>query len=236
MQRLIKQLSHSVLLISLILLSSNSWSMTLDQQRAGFLRAENLIRKGNSQQFKAALSGLEDYPLFPYLNYQWLKKHLAQDSKIKSFLKENADTRYAGLLRSKWLNYLARQQQWKTYLKNYQHGSNTSLQCHYHWAQYRTGKTTAALRGAKKLWLVGKSQPKACDALFKKLIQSRFLSNDMIWKRFQLALQKGNISLAKYVMRLLDTKQQKSNEQEFPPISQNSLGPLSTIFHKLSFF
>ncbi len=63
-----------------------------------------------------------------------------------------------------------------------------------------------ALSAARKLWVVGKSQPAICNPLFKKLQASKFFTRELLWQRFQAALKNRKVSLAKYVKRLMGKK------------------------------
>ncbi|MGZ8185338.1 MAG: transglycosylase SLT domain-containing protein, partial [Methylobacter sp.] len=99
---------HAILLFwGLILLQGSVLSSPLDRQRSDFLMAEKLIAERNDQALLNLSAGLQDYPLYPYLQYQWLINYLPQTDKILAFLSVYKDTRYADLLRSKWLYYLA---------------------------------------------------------------------------------------------------------------------------------
>jgi soluble lytic murein transglycosylase len=200
-----------IIIISLLMFSSANWGLALDQQRVAFQQAEKLIATGQEKQFKAALSGLENYPLFAFLNYSWLRENLEKSKEIQVFLEENNQTPYASLLQQKWLRYLAKQQQWGEFKKHYnQQSQSQKLQCHYHWAQYKTGQHQKAIQGAQKLWMVGYSQPKACDKLFAVLVKSQFLKTTRIWQRFKLALKKNNVGLANYLSKKLPKTQRKT--------------------------
>lgn len=176
---------------------------TLEQQRTDFLRAERLIAQRDDEAFWAIGESLKDYPLYPYLQYQWLKNNLHQTSRILGFLTEYKDTRYAGLLRSQWLSYLARHESWHEFLQHYQPSGNSALECQFYWAKYQTGDVQLALNEAKRLWTVGNSLPKECDALALALIKSPLFTQELIWQRFELALKKNNVQLAEYLKRLL---------------------------------
>lgn len=176
---------------------------TLEQQRTDFPRAEKLIAQKNDEAFWAIGESLKDYPLYPYLQYQWLKNNLHQTSRVLGFLTEYKDTRYAGLLRSQWLSYLARHESWHEFLQHYQASGNSALECQFYWAKYQTGDVRLALNEAKRLWTVGSSLPKECDALASALIKSPLFTQELIWQRFELALKKDNVQLAEYLKRLL---------------------------------
>ena len=151
---------------------------------------------------------MADYPLYPYLQYQWLKNNLSQTDKILAFLSIYKDTRYADLLRSKWLDYLANNDRWVEFLRYYQASDNTALECQFYWANYKVGNQQLALNEAKRLWVTGDTQPKECDPLLSALTQSPVLTPDLIWQRFELALKKDNKPLASYAQQFLDKPDQ----------------------------
>jgi len=183
--------------------------LTLDEQRKEFLRAERLVKKGKTRLFFKKSEGLKNYPLYPYLQYQWLKKNLNQTDRIKDFLNQYAETRYAGLLNYKWQIYLAKHKKWTEFINQYSHTNNTKIQCYYYLAKYKTGAKKEALTGAGKLWVVGKSQPSECDAVFKVFIESSFFTPVVIWQRFDAALANKKVKLAKYIKRLMSKKDQQ---------------------------
>lgn len=195
-------LQNTVLILFLAMAPTIVLSEIRDQQRSDFLLAEQLIAHGKDDAFFKIGSTLVDYPLYAYLQYQWLTKHLEHSSKILSFLQNYKDTRYAGLLRSKWLAYLAEQQRWREFVQNYQANGSTALVCLFHWANYNLGHKHQALQEAKRLWLVGASQPPECEPLFSALTMSPFLTSDLIWQRFEWALKEDNVLLANYLRNL----------------------------------
>ncbi len=185
---------------------------SLTVQRQKFVLAEKAIARGNDKAFLFHTKELINYPLYPYLQYQWLLKNLHKSNQVKAFFKDHKKTRYARLLKYKWQLFLAKHRQWKRYLKQYSKTRNTKLQCYYYRAKYNTGYKKEGLLGAKRLWVVGKSQPDECDPLFKVLRDSRYFTRDMQWQRFASALAKGNSGLAKYVRRSMSKKDQKIAE------------------------
>ncbi len=208
----IKYRLSSLLLCSLSFFSGPVFSDNLDQQRQDFLLAERLVEQGNELAFLNLSATLSDYPLYPYLQYQWLINNLAQTDKILSFLSVYNDTRYADVLRSKWLVYLADNERWAELVHYYQADDDVALECRFYWANYKLGNQQLALNAAKRLWAVGDSQPKACDALLSALALSPELTPDLIWQRFELALKKDNKALASTVQRLLDKSGQQRAE------------------------
>jgi len=181
---------------------------SLTEQRQKFVLTEKAITRGNDKAYLYHMGALKNYPLYPYLKYQWRLKNLHKSKKIQAFLKDHAKTRYAWLLKYRWQLYLAKNKHWKDYIKQYSKTNNTKLQCHFYRAKYNTGSKKEALLGAKKLWAVGKSQPDECDPIFEVLKDSRYFTRDLLWQRFSSALSRGNAGLAKYVKRSMSKKDQ----------------------------
>jgi len=201
-------------------------TFSLQDQRKEFLLTEKIIKKGGSPLLFSRDDVLLHYPLYPYLQYQWLQKNFAETKKIKDFLRYYKDTRYAGLLRYKWQIYLAKHKNWPEFIAQYKKTNNTKLQCYYYRAKYNLGAKTEALTGAKKLWVVGKSQPSECDPVFKALLGSSFLTKDMLWQRFDSAVSKRKLPVAKYVKKLMSKNDQKTaqlwlNVHSNPSLIQN---------------
>ena len=204
----IKCIPGSLLLCGLFFFSSTVFSNTLEQQRQDFLLAERLVEQGNDNAFLTLSSTLADYPLYPYLQYQWLKNNLQQADKILAFLSAYKDTRYADLLRSKWLHYLADNERWIEFILYYQASDNAALECQFYWAIYKVANQQMALNEAKRLWVTEDSLPNECDPLLSALALSPALTPDLIWQRFELALKKDNRPLASYVRHLLNQPDQ----------------------------
>jgi soluble lytic murein transglycosylase len=224
----IKCIPVSLLFGSLIFFSGIVFSNTVDQQRQDFLLAEKMTNQGNESDFVTLSSTLADYPLYPYLQYQWLKNNLSKTDNILAFLSTYKESRYADLLRSTWLDYLANNERWLEFTHYYQANDNTALECQFYWATYKVGDQQLALNAAKRLWALGDTQPKECDPLLSALALSPALTPDLIWQRFELALKKDNKSLASYVQHLLNKPDQDLAEiwlqiHNKPSLIQDSL-------------
>jgi soluble lytic murein transglycosylase len=184
----------------------------LEDLRELFLQAEKALSSGKDTRYFQLADQLEEYPLYPYLQYQWLKKHLDRERQVKHFLQEHESSRYANILKRKWLYHLANKGQWQTFLQYYSTTSDKSLNCYYHRAQFKTGDKQEALEGAKELWAAGYSQPKVCDPLFTQLKKSSAFNQELFWQRFIAAMQNNKTSLAKYVKTLMTAGDQQTAE------------------------
>lgn len=204
MNREFRWLLLSVLMVSPFVALGNA----LEQKRTDFLLAEKLLEQGNEESFLNVSEGLVDYPLYPMLQYQWLKNNLVQTDKVLAFLTAYKDTRQASLLKSLWLEYLAKLGRWPEFIQYYEANDNAALACQFHWANYQTGRQQLALEAAKQLWVAGGSLPKECDPLLSALTLSPIFTPDLMWQRFEIALNKDNVLLAEYVRRLMPQEDQ----------------------------
>ncbi len=186
-------------------------SATLAEQRTRFLAAEKALNLGRTSEFHRLLPTLTDYPLYPYLHYQDIKHHLHNIplKKVSSFLDEYQNLPVSRSLRRKLLYQLARQERWQHYLDFYTPTKNVRLQCHYLDALIHMGEAETAYPDIKKLWLTGRSQPRACDRIFKHWKAAGKLTTELVWQRIELALNKGRRTLARYLLRSLPVKDQK---------------------------
>lgn len=194
-----------------ITLSSQSSSPQLVQKRADFISARNAIKRGQQTRYKKLAQGLQDYPLYPYLEYWNLNRNLStvSSAEINNFLNQYAELHLSDRLHYRWLKKLAQQGRWQLFSQYYNGSDNTEMQCYYRRALYKTGDKTAALEGVEKLWLVGRSQPRACDPLFSVWQEAGHLTQQLAWQRTVLAMNSGQVYLARYLERFLDKGQRK---------------------------
>ncbi|HSX71465.1 MAG TPA: lytic murein transglycosylase, partial [Pseudomonas sp.] len=157
----------SLLLVSTLSLSAQAASLT--QQRQMYDEAKRALAKGDKGPYLRYANALADYPLEPYLAYDELTARLkwASNDEIEAFLTEHGDLPQAGWMKLRWLRWLAERGEWQTFANHYDPKLNfTELDCLYGQYLYKQGMKAEARAATEKLWLVGKSQPDACDALF----------------------------------------------------------------------
>jgi soluble lytic murein transglycosylase len=194
----------SVLLGSLCLLTTATsvQAASLAQQRLYYDEAKRALAKGDSAPYQRYAAALADYPLEPYLAYDELTARLktASNSEIETFLAEHGDLPQASWMKLRWLRWLAERGDWQPFVAHYDPKLNfTELDCLN--AQYLLshGQTQAGNASAEKLWLVGKSQPAACDALFERWAAAGQLSESLRWQRLKLAAEARNYALASHL-------------------------------------
>jgi soluble lytic murein transglycosylase len=191
--------------LSVVTLAS-AQAASLEQQRQYYDEAKRALAKGNSEPYRRYASALRDYPLEPYLAYDELTARLksASNQEIEKFLAEHGDLPQASWMKLRWLRWLAERGEWQTFVKYYDPALNfTELDCLYGQYQLGHGLTEAGFATAEKLWLVGKSQPEACDRLFERWETAGQLTEKKRWQRAKLAAEARNYGLAKYLTKSL---------------------------------
>ncbi len=182
------------------------------EKRAKYQRAKQLLASGKITAFREVQAELTDYPLYPYLEFNFLSSRLSRidSDQVTHFLQQHRDTPLAARLQYRWLRHLARRGQWQAYLDHYDNRmSSTELRCHALWAEHKRGNTATVLSAVEPLWMVAQSQPDACDPVFKLWRESGQLTDELAWKRFSMAIAAGRPQLASYLIRFISREQQK---------------------------
>ena len=172
-------------------------------QRQAFLQAERYISANRDADYLALAASLKNYPLYPYLHFQWLKNHLDDQNSIELYLSEYSDSRYAQQLKSKWLLNLGKQQRWDSVLSQQYPSENPETQCLFALAKYHSNQQTIALDSAKRLWLQADPHSENCDILFSLLKQSSYFDSDLAWQKFKLELSNDNPQSATQLLTFL---------------------------------
>ncbi|NNF51379.1 MAG: transglycosylase SLT domain-containing protein [Gammaproteobacteria bacterium] len=186
--------------------AQNPAEAKLSAQRSAFRDAYAHAEKGDEAGVAEHLDLLADYILLPDLEAAIIRANLkkASDYRVETFLATHNSLPVAAEVRRKWLNELARKQRWSKYLEIYTVDESTTRRCHMFTARIATGKTRQLADEILPLWLVGKSQPDACDLPFKYLDEVGYLTEARKRKRFEMAIADRNLSLARFLAGSLD--------------------------------
>ncbi|MFK7815817.1 MAG: hypothetical protein AB8B92_05730, partial [Gammaproteobacteria bacterium] len=178
-------------------------------ERDLYEKARVALSKKQVNQYQKYLAQLTEYPLYSYLIYHELRSRISRlsDDEVDAYLTTYDDGPLATRLRLAWLAQLQRKNRSDSFLKYYKGENSAALQCYFLHTKIRHGKFAENkqqyLTQVRDLWLVGKSQPKACDPLFEWYEAQGYLTKEQIWERFAIAMEKGQLGLAKYVSKKL---------------------------------
>lgn len=227
------------LVIATISCTSQALTNDFSEERKLFQKANSLLTKNKLREFKKVKDKLGDYPLVPYLDYaQYIQQRASlKHSQVNEFITENKDTPLANHLNRTWLNHLAKKQRWSEYLTHYAKHPvlSTRFICQQQLALLdgTPEQKKEALKKAKELWLVGNSQPKACDPLFKAWMKTGHPTSAEAHQRFWLALDQGNTKLARYIDKKVSAKQHKQQTSLFWQIYNKPEKVATSTFKKI---
>ncbi len=183
-------------------------------ERDVYQKARQALSKNKINQYNQHANSLTEYPLYQYLKYEELKARLSSLSNqdIDDYLATYNDGPLADRLRLIWLYQLQRKKQPESFLKYYRNDKASALQCYFLRSKIALGQfeenNKSYLNQVRDLWLVGKSQVKQCDPLFDWFDREGYLTTELIWERFDLAMSSNRSSLAKYLAKKLPSSEQ----------------------------
>jgi soluble lytic murein transglycosylase len=136
-----------------------------------------------------------------FLTYTEWSSHLPNypDPAFLNFI--DKPTPLTRKLREKWLYQLAHNKDWSTFNQYYRGSNDTTLQCYAQVARYHQGMQQSAIFAAKELWMHHGALPHACDPLFTTLLKEHDIDDHLIQQRIALALEDGNLSLARFLLK-----------------------------------
>jgi soluble lytic murein transglycosylase len=178
--------------------------------RKEFLQAERQIGSVTTEQAQKILQKFASYPLQPYLEQRRLQQFLTADERIADFLQRYKATPMDWPLRKPWLLDLARRQKGQLFLRHYNGSSDAELDClalRFKLAE-KDVDSSQLWPDVSRLWVVGKSQPKACDPLFSAWRKAGQQTPERVWQRITLAAEGGDASLIPYLKTQLPAEQQ----------------------------
>ncbi len=191
------------------------------------LAAREAFRVGDSKKLALLAKRLDGHLLEPYAVYWQLQvKLVAADPRdIRAFLAAYRNSPLSERLRVDWLKQLGRNQQWDMFDAELPNLVSDDIEMTCYALQSRVRHDTHALREARPLWFVSHTIPESCNPLFGALVEAKMLSADDLWSRIRLALEAGQVGLARRVAESLPASQAADTGQ-WAAISSNPAGYL----------
>ena len=184
--------------ICLLSLSNVARADSLDEQRNRYAQIKQAWDNKQMDVVSQLMPGLQNYPLYPYLQYRQITDDLMNQPTVTvtNFIQANPTLPPARTLKTRFINELARREDWRGLLAfSPEKPTTTEAQCNYYFAKWNTGQAEEAWQGAKELWLTGNSQPNACDRLFGAWRASGTQDPLAFLERIRLAMKAGNTRL-----------------------------------------
>lgn len=197
--------------IYLISTAGGVWADSLDQQRQRYANIKQAWDHKQMDRVKRIMPTLQDYPLYPYLQYRMLVRQNTQDTllAIKNFIQQYPTLPPVTSLFSHFINVLANRQDWQGVLSLSKEAPKpVQARCNWYYAKWATGQQQKAFEGAKQIWPRGTVLPHDCKKLFSVWQASKQISPITILLRIQLAMKAGNDRLINCLVKKLPANYQ----------------------------
>ena len=174
-----------------------------DAELERFKAAWDAAAQGDHTTFEQIKDTLQDYVLFPYLQYERYRNRRAKVpvDEMVAFLDSHRDWAFEPGLRTAWLRSLARKGRWADLVAHSEGVTDTVLRCQRARGRIILDQTDGLISEAQSLWAVGKSQPDECDPVFAWLVRSGGVTESLAWERIRLAMKADQRSLVMYLAR-----------------------------------
>lgn len=190
--------------------TAQTWE--IEEQRTAFRAMHPEAERGNWQPVLQHEQMLRDYVLWPDLRATWFRATLknADHAEVRAFLDQYGMLKPARELRYQFVLHLADSGHLPEFLdiyEQYYQGLNIAkLDCLALQAEIRAGNRNRIISRGLTLWLVGKSQANECDPVFTHLRAADALTNEHYEKRFALAIDGRNFTLARFLSKPLSAQ------------------------------
>ncbi|MDQ3184939.1 MAG: lytic transglycosylase domain-containing protein [Pseudomonadota bacterium] len=200
-----------------------------------FIAMRQAFQVGDSVRVAIYAQRLQGHVLEPYAAYYQLRPQLetitVSADTIKRFLYRYQDSPLGERLHGEWLKTLGKTRQWALFAEAYPGlaSSDTELTCYS--LQQRLAapleqrlatNDVSVFDEVRPLWFNARDLPESCTLLFDALIAAGLLTTEDVWTRLRLALEAGNVSVAKRINQYLPTNQ-ALNERKLTAAADNPL-------------
>jgi soluble lytic murein transglycosylase len=184
-------------------------------QRESFRAAYAAATRNPPGDWKKLAIGLENYPLYPYLEAAALRRNIAKASRadVERFLARWPDTLPESDVRETYLRELARRDDWTSFRVFWKGSRARDLQCDELQARLAAGEKLDFEADVAPLWSSPRSLPGACDAVFGALRASGALTDARVWDRLAEAASAGNTESAASAAALLEGREREAAER-----------------------
>jgi soluble lytic murein transglycosylase len=197
---------YLVMSVCLVTASGVAFADSIDAERQRYQQVKLAWDSNQMDTVAQLMPTLRDYPLYPYLEYRQLTQDLSQVSaaQVSDFLSRHPTLPPASSLSSRFVNELARREDWRGLLAFSPAAPKpVAARCNYYYAKWATGEQQVAWKGTSEIWLNGQALPGSCNKLFSVWQQAGHQTPLATLARMKLALKEGNASLVSYLLKQL---------------------------------
>ena len=198
------------------ILPAQAFAEKLERQRQLFRDVHASVERGSWDAVDSLPSDdrrlLQQYVLWPDLRATWLKANIrtVPTVEVDTFLLEYAGLKPAREVRYRQALNFVQSGDLASYLRIYeqfyQGQAFDKLDCLALQAELDAGRKQRVTYRALELWTVGRSQVKECDPVFEYLVDGNHLGVIQYQQRFDLAIEKREFSLARWLAKQIDQR------------------------------
>jgi soluble lytic murein transglycosylase len=170
-----------------------------------FLAARDAYQKGRSDQFARLTKKVpEQHPLRVYLLYWQLKGRSTATDELLRFAAEHPDTPLSEHLRQKVARFHGHNEDWPSFRQVVGTLAKRDLEIQCFDLRARLAQDDSAVpTEGMALWRMAQDLPSSCNPLFASLAARGVLTVDARIERLRLALEVGNLRLAREIIAAL---------------------------------
>ena len=129
------------------LIATNADAAGLYKQREQYLQARHALAVGDAKEFEFLAGQLTDYPLYPYLQYEELRRRIssAPEKDIRAFLDNYSYIPASRRIRQAWLDALMKRGQHTKFQQYYEPGNKVAHNCFDLQARMKQGEAPDAV-------------------------------------------------------------------------------------------
>ena len=192
-----------------------------------FLAMRQAFSTGDATRVAAYAQRLKGHVLEPYGAYYQLRPQLTfalvNPEPIQMFVERYKDSPLSDRLKTEWLKALGKAEQWTLFAEVYPTMANPHVELICYSLQQRLSVSDVSTHTeGRQLWFNPRDLPESCTPVFETLVDNGVLTIDDIWSRLRLALEAGNVSVAKRVNLYLP-EDQGLNERKLTAATDNPL-------------
>ncbi|MDY0623638.1 transglycosylase SLT domain-containing protein [Pasteurella multocida] len=207
----------------------------LVQARQIYQKIHQLLQRSQSENtqriVQALLAKIEDYPLYPYAQYAYLKalKDQLSLAQIEAFQTDFPSFPLTTELQKQWLQQAQDKAEWQAIIHSPFRPKDMASRCIQLQAEYETQPNSPAFslkqwqQQVAQIWRNGASLPKACDTLFARWKEKGYPEETELKERAVLAFEQGNQALLASLLQQADQADTKRWLNELHQLSKNPL-------------
>jgi soluble lytic murein transglycosylase len=190
-------------------------------QRERFRSAYAAVSRTPPADWRKFASGLEDYPLYPYLEATVLRRGITKATRadVEQFLARWPGSLPESDVRETYLRELARRGDWSQFRAFWKTSRDRDLQCDNLRARLAAGEKIDFAADIDPIWTNPRTLPPACDPVLADARGNGSLTDARVWNRLLDAAAAGNTDSAAAAASMLSGSDREAADRIVAAVS-----------------